>query len=82
MGKKQPAKRDLPRFSKALEPYSGELTIGTYWRYRNGYLPPPFGPLLVEHPELAAALAKDAADLAKKKRLQQKQLGTTEETAQ
>ncbi|MEI6181347.1 MAG: hypothetical protein WCP31_11370 [Chloroflexales bacterium] len=78
MAKKQPEGYDLPRFRKALEAYDGTLPVGTRWRYSKGMLPPPFGPLLVEHPELAAALAKDAADLVKKKRLQQKQVGATE----
>lgn len=56
---------ELPRFKKALAAFSKQLPSGTFWRYSNGILPPPFGPLLLEHPELAAALAEDAADLAK-----------------
>lgn len=54
----------LPRFRKALEPFAKKLATGTYWRYSNGILPPPFGTLLLEHPELARALADDAAELA------------------
>lgn len=57
---------DLPRFKKALEKFSKMLPTGTHWRYSNGFLPPPFGPLLVEHPELAQALAEDAQALASK----------------
>lgn len=55
----------LPRFKKALAAFSKELPVGTHWRYSNGILPPPLGPLLLEHPELAMALAEDVAELAK-----------------
>lgn len=55
----------LPRFRKALEGYAKKMPPVTHWRYSNGILPPPFGALLVENPELAAALAADAAELAK-----------------
>jgi len=57
-----------PRFKAALAAYEDVIPAGTYWRYRNGILPPPLGPLLVEHPELAEALAKDARDLAAMKK--------------
>lgn len=56
---------DLPRFKKALAPFAKKLPTGTFWRYSKGFLPPPLGPLLVEHPELAQALAEDAAELAR-----------------
>lgn len=55
---------NLPRFRKALAAHSRNLPAGTYWRYSNGILPPPFGQLLVNNPELARALADDAAALA------------------
>lgn len=58
---------DLPRFKKALARHSKSLPAGTYWRYSVGQLPPPFGPLLVNNPDLAAALAEDAVDLALKR---------------
>jgi hypothetical protein len=54
----------LPRFKAALAKFSKELPAGTFWRYSNGHLPPPFGALLVENPELAEALAEDARALA------------------
>lgn len=62
-------KLELPRFKKVLAGLSKELPAGTYWRYSNGILPPPFGALLVENPELAAALAEDAAELARRERM-------------
>ena len=55
---------ELPRFRKALEPFVGKIASVTHWRYRNGVWPPPFGPLLIENPALATALAEDAAALA------------------
>lgn len=58
---------NLPRFKKALEPFSKKLPTGTFWRYSNGILPPPLGRLLIEHPELALALAEDAVQLAAQK---------------
>lgn len=60
-------KFDLPRFKKALEPFAKKLPTVTHWRYSNGILPPPFGALLVENPELAEALAADAHDLAQRR---------------
>lgn len=54
----------LPRFRKALAGFSKELPSGTFWRYSNGILPPPLGDLLVKNPELVAALAADAVELA------------------
>ncbi len=51
-----------------MEIFSDQLPSVTHWRYSKGILPPPFGPLLVEHPELAEALAKDARDLAAMKK--------------
>jgi len=53
----------LVRFSAALEHYKGKLDDATYWRYRGGRLPRLLTWLL-EHPDLALALAEDAADLA------------------
>ena len=55
----------LPKFKIELAKHAKRLPSGTYWRYSNGILPPPFGSLLVENPELAAALAADAAELAR-----------------
>lgn len=57
----------LPRFKKALAVFSKRLPAGTFWRYRNGILPPPLGPLLLEYPELAVALAEDAMELARQR---------------
>lgn len=54
----------LPKFKKAMAAYEHLLPGGTYWRYRNGILPPPFGKLLIENPELAEALAADVRALA------------------
>lgn len=58
---------DLPRFKAALKPYAKRLPSGTFWRYSNGQLPPPLGTLLLESPELAAALAEDVAELARQR---------------
>lgn len=55
---------ELPRFKKALEAFAGQLPAVTRWRYSNGILPPPFGPLIIDNPDLAQALADDAAELA------------------
>lgn len=57
----------LPRFRAALEDHQKDLPSGTYWRYRNGRLPPPLGTLLLKYPELATALAEDAVALAKQR---------------
>jgi hypothetical protein len=64
---KAPPRFNLPRFKKALEPYAKKMPPVTHWRYSNGILPPPFGKLLIENPELALALAADAVALAKKR---------------
>lgn len=56
-------KQDLPNWKRALAKYADSLPSGTYWRYLNGLLPAPLGPLLLSDPELAAALAADAAAL-------------------
>jgi hypothetical protein len=55
----------LPRFQKALRPFAADLPLETYRRYANGFLPRAVR-LIVEHPELAEALAADARDLATK----------------
>jgi hypothetical protein len=60
-------KYDLPKFKKAMEGFAKKLPTGTPWRYSNGMLPPPLGPLLIENPELAVALAEDALALAKQR---------------
>jgi hypothetical protein len=60
-------KYDLPKFKKAMENFSKRLPTGTHWRYSNGMLPPPLGPLLIENPELAVALAEDALALARQR---------------
>ena len=67
MRKSDTPQYNLPRFKKALEAFAEKLPPVTHWRYRNGILPPPFGQMLVENPELALALAIDAADLAKQR---------------
>lgn len=54
----------LPRFKKALAAFAKELPSGTFWRYSNGQLPPPLGPLLLNNPELAVLLAEDIVELA------------------
>lgn len=53
----------LPKFQKALRPYAADLPLETYRRYANGLLPKAVR-LIVEHPELAEALAEDARALA------------------
>ena len=58
-------KIDLPRFKKALASFSKALPVGTHWRYSNGILPPPLGPLLLENPELIVALAEDVVERAR-----------------
>jgi hypothetical protein len=58
---------NLPRFKKALAKYAKRLPSGTFWRYSNGYLPPPFGPLLVEDPELLEELLEDVRELAQRR---------------
>jgi hypothetical protein len=50
----------LPRFKRELAKHAKGLPSGTYWRHSNGILPPPFGQLLLDNPELAEALAEDA----------------------
>lgn len=54
---------NLPRFTKALRPFAADLPLETYRRYANGLLPRAVR-LIVEHPELAEALAADARELA------------------
>lgn len=54
-----------PRFQEAIKALSRDLPTGTYWRYANGQLP-TFGRFLADNPELAQALADDAAELAQK----------------
>jgi hypothetical protein len=51
----------LPRFQAAIKPFAAKGN-GTYWRYANGLLP-AFGRWMVEHPEIAEALAADARAL-------------------
>lgn len=57
---------ELSRFKKALKPHANKLPSGTLSRYSNGKLP-GFGRLLLENPELALALAEDAASLAQER---------------
>jgi len=54
-----------PRFQEAIKVHKTSLSLptGTYWRYLNGHLP-AFGRLITECPDLAQALAEDAAALA------------------
>lgn len=56
-----------PRFRKAMEAHKTSLASGTYWRYQQGKLP-SFGRLITEDPNLAMALAEDAAELAAKRK--------------
>lgn len=53
----------LPRFQKALRPFAADLPLETYRRYAIGLLPKAVR-LIVEHPELAEALAADARERA------------------
>lgn len=54
----------LEQFNQALERHKADLDYLTYWRYRGGRLPKLLL-WLVQRPQLAAALAADAAELAK-----------------
>jgi hypothetical protein len=51
----------LRRFYEVLEQYQNSLSSATYWRYRTGKLPKPLQ-FVYEHPDLAMALAEDAAE--------------------
>jgi|WetSurMetagenome_2_1015567.scaffolds.fasta_scaffold1543683_1 hypothetical protein len=57
---------ELTEFQQALKNYPKSLTAGTYWRYVNGLLP-AFGTFIVNNPELAEALARDARRIANKR---------------
>ncbi len=86
MKKPDTPRYNLPRFKAALELFAKKLPPVTHWRYRNGILPPPFGNLLIENPELALALAADAVALSKAKRgrkhPKRANVGEGDETAQ
>lgn len=55
----------LSRFTRALEQHKGEINPTQYWRYKGGRLPRLLL-WLAERPELAAALAADARELAQR----------------
>lgn len=55
----------LVKFSQALERHKGEINPTQYWRYKGGRLPKLIT-WLAQRPELAAALAEDARELAKR----------------
>lgn len=57
----------LARFTTALERHKGQIDDATYWRYRGGRLPRLLL-WLAERPDLAQALAADAAELATRDR--------------
>lgn len=54
----------LPNFTKALERHKSELDYHQFWRYTKAGRLPKLLTWLVQRPELAAALAEDAAALA------------------
>jgi hypothetical protein len=56
----------LVRFSTALERHKGQMDDATYWRYKGGRLPKLLT-WLAQRPELAQALAADAAALAQER---------------
>lgn len=56
----------LPRFNATLEHYKAEIGQSKTWRYRGGRIPALLR-WLAERPDLAAALAEDARDLAKER---------------
>lgn len=57
------AEMRLERFTKVLERYKGQIDDATYWRYKGGRVPKLLS-WLASRPDLAWALAVDAADLA------------------
>ena len=59
-------KLHLPHFSGAMKQYAEQPSSATYWRWRNGILP-DIVEFIVNRPELAEALAKDARDRATQK---------------
>ena len=65
-----PERIHLPRFQAAMRLYKNQPSDATYWRYLVGLMPPVIK-FIVERPELAAALAADAHDLAKQNDLSQ-----------
>ncbi len=53
----------LPRFQEALQRYKHQPSPPTFWRWSVGIIPIQLR-FLVEHPDLAEALAADARALA------------------
>jgi hypothetical protein len=56
----------LVNFTQALERHKGEIDYTQYWRYKGGRLPKLLT-WLAQRPELAQALAADAAALAQER---------------
>lgn len=56
----------LTRFGAALRHHKAEIDDATFWRYVNGHIPKLLR-FIAERPQLAAALAEDAAELAKQR---------------
>ena len=55
----------LTKFTKALEGHREDLGYNQFWRYTSGRIPKVLR-WLAERPDLAQALADDAAELATK----------------
>lgn len=55
----------LPNFQEVMRRYSNQPSDATYWRWRNGIVPPQIR-FLVERPDLLEALVADAHALAEK----------------
>jgi hypothetical protein len=63
MAEQQEERLSLPRFQEALQRYKHQPSVATFWRWSVGIVPPQFR-FLVEHPDVAEALAADARALA------------------
>lgn len=57
----------LPNFSRELERQKGNLDYHQVWRYTKAGRLPRILVWLANHPKLAAALAKDARELAQQR---------------
>lgn len=57
------SKLHLPHFSGAMKQYAEQPSSATYWRWRNGIVP-DIVQFIVDRPDLAEALAKDARERA------------------
>ena len=56
----------LPRFQEALRRYPRQPSDATFWRWSVGLIPIQLR-FLIEHPDLAEALAADARSLAEQR---------------